>query len=459
MSDDGSFYLHCDWHRVQYLRCILDEVFGNQNIVNEIIWCYEDIGSKAVPYFKRKHDSILFYQKSDKRIFNILRKKLSESTIKRFGTYFNKEGKITYRWLKENNPGVFKKLKGIPDNLDEAWLDINKGQPYPDWWIGISPLKSHFQESVKYPTQKPENLIERLIKASSDPGDIVFDGFMGSGSVQAIAMKLGRRFIGADINAGAIQTTIKRLINTADELKSKSDKKYYIGFSVYNVNQYDIFRNELEAKDLIIKALEIEPLNSGSIFDGTKDEYKVKIMPINCIATRADISKLVNNLDYKGYERIKSENLLKTVDNIMLVCMGHEPELMAHFKKETEKYRINLKVYDILRDGSHLTFKYDSEANIEIKNNILEIKQFYPTMLLEKLRKQNETVTEYRELVESVMIDPYYDDAVFTPTIKDIPAKHEIVKGKYELPADHGRVAIKITDLLSETFFTEVTND
>jgi site-specific DNA-methyltransferase (adenine-specific)/adenine-specific DNA-methyltransferase len=280
---------------------------------------------------------------------------------------------------------------------------------------------------------------------------------MGCGTTQAVAMKLGRRFIGADINAGAIQTTIKRLINTADELKSKSDKKYYTGFSVYNVNQYDIFRNELEAKDLIIEALGIERLNSGSIFDGTKDEFKVKIMPINRIATRKDVSDLVNNLDYKNFEKSKLENPMKLVDNIMLVCMGHEPELAAHFEKETMKYKIKLKVYDILKDGSHLTFKRDSEATIEIKNNILEIKQFYPTMLLEKLRKQNESVTEYRELVESVMIDPHYDGAVFTPTIKDIPGKHEFIKGRYELPADHGRVAIKITDLLSETFFTEVS--
>ena len=114
-------------------------------------------------------------------------------------------------------------------------------------------------------------------------------------------------------------------------------------------------------------------------------------------------------------------------------------------------------MYDILRDGAHLTFKYPSESNIEIENHTLEIKQFYPRMLLQKLKQQNETVSDFRELVESVMIDPYYDGSVFSPTIIDIPDKRELIQCKYALPADHGKVAVKITDLLSETLM-EVIN-
>ena len=109
LSDSGTLYLHCDWHKSSYIRCILDEVFGRDNFIDEIVWGYEDIGSRAVKYFKRKHDNIFVYQKteSEKRVFNIMRKRLSESTIKRYQTYFDDNGQISYQKLKDTNPGVF----------------------------------------------------------------------------------------------------------------------------------------------------------------------------------------------------------------------------------------------------------------------------------------------------------------------------------------------------------------
>jgi hypothetical protein len=214
------------------------------NFVNEIVWAYEDIGSRAVNYFKRKHDTLLVYQKTENKKFNIIRKKLSESTIKRYQKYFDENGQITYKKLKETNPGVFNKLKGTPENLEEVWLDINNGQPLNDWWTDISPLKNGFNEYTNYPTQKPEGLLERIIRAYTNVGDLVFDCFMGSGTTQAVAMKLGRRFIGADINLGSIQTTTKRLINIANS-GSKDDDNYY-GFEVYNVNKNSSVKSEVE---------------------------------------------------------------------------------------------------------------------------------------------------------------------------------------------------------------------
>lgn len=126
--------------------------------------------------------------------------------------------------------------------------------------------KGNGLEKLNYPTQKPERLLERIIKGNSNVNSIVFDCFMGSGTTQAVAMKLGRRFIGADINLGAIQTTTKRLLNIALDLNGKiNEEPKYTGFSVYNVNHYDVFRNPLEAKDLLIKALEIQPLPNNSL--------------------------------------------------------------------------------------------------------------------------------------------------------------------------------------------------
>lgn len=514
LSDSGTIYLHCDWHKAGFLRCMMDEVFGSNNFINEIVWGYEDIGSRAVKYFKRKHDTILMYQKSasEERVFNIMRKRLSESTIKRYRPYFDEEGKITYRSLKESNPGVFAKLKGIPEDLDTPWLDINNGAPLSDWWVDISALKNGFAEATGYPTQKPEALIERIIKASSNPGDIVFDCFMGSGTTQAVAMKLGRRFIGADINLGAIQTTTKRLLSVAEELKpthkpvtyemiqpqlsmvaeepapylaaasaggntelSAEDRGKvidffkakgldtaaledvkYTGFEVYNVNNYDFFRNPVEARDLLIAALEIQPFPQSDVWDGELDGRMVKIMPVNRIATKADLKELLANLPYKTYEKRKEENPNQPVERITIVCMGHEPDLKGAMEQELTDYKVDIQIMDILRDKADLQLKRDSEAEIVREGGKLVIRAFYPMNLMQKLSLQKEYVEDWRQLVDSVMIDWNYDGVVMQPAVTDVPGKSELVKGIYDIPEGSGTIKVKITDLLSESLEVEV---
>ena len=459
LSDTGVIYLHCDWHKSHLIRCIMDEVFGQERLVNEIVWAYKDIGAKAVPYFKRKHDVILFYSKTSERVFNVQRQMLSESTLQRYGSYFDEAGHITYQWLKDNNPGVFRKLKGHPDDLNEVWLDRNAGQPLSDWWEDISPLKSHFDEALDYPTQKPKALLDRIIKASSNPGDLVFDCFMGSGTTQAVAMKLGRRFIGADINLGAIQTTTKRLINVAAELNQElPDQEHpkYTGFSVYNVNNYDVFRNPVEAKDLLVQALELDPLPGNTVYDGLDEDWYVKIMPVNRIATRQDLNEIEANFSIKEAEKFKLEHPNKVFQKIRLVCMGHEPALDAELKKMIP-YNIEVEILDILRDKSDLRFKRDAEAKIRRTKKKLVIEKFYPMNLMEKLSMQKEKVKDWREMVESVMIDFNYDGSVFTPTVTDIPEKDEFVKGEYDIPEDAGTIRVKITDLLSESLEQEVS--
>ena len=475
LSDSGTIYLHCDWHKAGFLRCMMDEVFGSNNFINEIVWGYEDIGSRAVKYFKRKHDTIFMYQKtaSEDRVFNIMRKRLSESTIKRYQPYFDEDGKITYRKLKESNPGVFAKLKGIPEDLDSPWLDINNGAPLSDWWVDISALKNGFAEATGYPTQKPEALIERIIKASTNPGDIVFDCFMGSGTTQAVAMKLGRRFIGADINLGAIQTTTKRLLAIADELKpthkpvtydmikpqlsmvaeepapylaaaslggdteltaedyskvidffkakgldtSALEDVKYTGFEVYNVNNYDFFRNPVEARDLLIAALEIQPFPQSDVWDGELDGRMVKIMPVNRIATKADLKELLANLPYKTYEKRKEENPNQPVERITIVCMGHEPDLKGALEQELTDYKVDIQIMDILRDKADLQLKRDSEAEIVREGGKLIIRAFYPMNLMQKLSLQKEYVEDWRQLVDSIMIDWNYDGVVMQPAV------------------------------------------
>ena len=329
--------------------------------------------------------------------------------------------------------------------------------PLNDWWSDVYVIQDHSQR-LGYPTQKPEALLERIIKASSNPGDLVFDCFMGSGTTQAVAMKLGRRFIGADINLGAIQTTTKRLLNVAEELGTTIDGTMdkYTGFEVYNVNNYDFFRNPIEAKELIISALEIQKFDSGSVYDGELDGRMVKILPVNRIATKADLEELKANLPYKTFERRKAEDPNTPVERLTLVCMGHEPDLKASLIQELSEYKLDVEIVDILRDKSILQLKREAEADVVIDDGKLKIKAFYPMNLMQKLSLQKEYVENWKQLVESVMIDWNYDGAVMTPTVTDIPTKDEFVAGEYIVPKDAGVIKVKITDLLSESLEVEV---
>ena len=231
---------------------------------------------------------------------------------------------------------------------------------------------------------------------------------------------------------------------------------YYTGFEVHNVNHYDMFRNPLQAKDLLLEALEVNPLEKGNLFDGEKDGRMVKIMPINRIATRADLNELIAGFDYKTFEKRFTDHPYTPVEKLTLVCMGHEPDLAAQLKKEVHPFLLDVEVVDILRDKSNLEFKRDSEAQITIHNNELTIEAFYPMNLLQKLSLQQENVEDWRELVESVFIDWNYDGAILEPKLVDIPDRNELVNGRYPIPDDAGTIKVKITDLLSESLEVEL---
>ena len=124
LKDTGSIYLHCDPTASHYLKILMDSIWGKSNFLNEIIWCYRDIGSKTTQYFKKKHDTLLAYSKSHSWTHNIQRDEIAESTRKRYQKYFDKNNQITYAALKESNPGVFAKLKGYQRNLNAVWLDV-----------------------------------------------------------------------------------------------------------------------------------------------------------------------------------------------------------------------------------------------------------------------------------------------------------------------------------------------
>lgn len=449
LSERGSIYLHCDWHRSAYLRLLLDEVFGADSFRNEIVWSYFGFKRATSKKFPQKHDLIFSYTKSPDYTWNVQYKPHSAEYIKRF--------------KKDENGRLYRDdVNPTGGGTRIIYLDEVEGDIIDSVWTDIPPVNPVAKERQNYPTQKPEALIERIIKASTNPSDLVFDCFMGSGTTQAVAMKLGRRFIGADINLGAIQTTTKRLLSVAKELESSqngiksADDTKYTGFEVYNVNNYDFFRNPVEARDLLIAALEIQPFPQSDVWDGELDGRMVKIMPVNRIATKADLKELLANLPYKTYEKRKEENPNQPVERITIVCMGHEPDLKGAMEQELTDYKVDIQIMDILRDKADLQLKRDSEAEIVRKGGKLVIRAFYPMNLMQKLSLQKEYVEDWRQLVDSIMIDWNYDGVVIQPTVTDVPGKNEMVSGIYDIPEGCGTIKVKITDLLSESLEVEV---
>ena len=512
LAENGSIYVHCDYRRSHALKLTLDEIFGASNFQNEIVWRRTTARSGSGAY-NHIHDSILFYTKTPKYVWNqqytAYSKEYLESNFKPDETgKLYRESPITAPGLRSGesgatwkglNPSAIGKGRhwAVPSFLehlltDEAkksplkaldeleakgrirWAKDGEGRPnaiqYVDdmpgvelqsIWNDFVALSSNSLESEDYPTQKPEELLERIVKSSSNPNSLVFDCFMGSGTTQAVALKLGRRFIGADINLGAIQTTTKRLIGAADQLRQKSldqNTRYFTGFDVFNVNHYDVFRNPVQAKELLIEALEVQKLEFSTVFDGEMDGRMVKIMPVNRIATRADLNELIAGFDYKAWERKQNESPNRPVEKITLVCMGHEPTLRAELELAAKPFKIDVEVVDILRVKADLEFKRDSQAKVSIKKGELVIENFYPMNLLQKLSLQKEAVEDWKELAESVLIDWNYDGAVLQPTVVDIPGKNEMVKGAYKVPDDASTIRVKITDLLSESWEGSVAN-
>jgi DNA modification methylase len=454
LSDKGSIYLHCDYRKFAHLKLIMDEVFGFDNLVNEIIWCRTSSSSvkasaEFANTFLRAHDNILLYCKNPSYFNGIARNEYTSieySDRVKNSVDFDSEGKTIYKRGRGTIGG-----RSISETVQ---VNVEAGMLARSWWNDIPILRHNSKDNVNYPTQKPEKLLERIIASVTNPGSLVFDCFMGSGTTQTVALKLGRKFIGADINLGAIQITTNRLTSILKELSStQADLP---GLEIYNVNNYDIFRNPIEARELLIEALGINSYSQNRVYDGELDGRNVKIMPVNRIATKADLKELIANLPYFKYDKIKEENPNSIVDSITLVCMGHEPDLTAAFRQEVSAYRIDIEIVDILTDKKDLEFKREAQAKVTLKNGELRIESFYPMNLMQKLSLQKEQVENYKQLVESVIIDWDFDGEVLRPQVIDIPSKSEFVKGKYLIPEKHGRIKVKITDLLSESLEIEV---
>ena len=193
LREDGSIYLHCDSTASHYLKELMDAVFGRKNFLNEIIWCYTGNSTPKLN-FQSKHDVLLFYAKMGKNTFNPPLVPYSEATLKR------------YNHVDEKGHGY--KMSSLRSGLEKVYA--KEGKPLEDWWIDI-PVVRKKSERTGYPTQKPLILLERIIKASSNEGDIVLDPFAGCATTCVAAERLGRQWVGIDIWDKAEEVVLNRL--------------------------------------------------------------------------------------------------------------------------------------------------------------------------------------------------------------------------------------------------------
>ena len=461
LSETGSIYLHCDWHQNHRLRMVMDEVFGEENFVNEIAWQYK-YGARGVKAFGRKHDSIFLYSKNnEKYVFNMSAVKIP----------FERESlEMNFKKIDENGRH-YREGKWSDGTIYRYYAD--EGRTPDDVWVDLNSIHQASPERFNYPTQKPEALLERIIKASSNPGDLVLDIFCGSGTTPAVAQKLGRRWIAADINRGALQTTKKRLSTIMQEQAAQQGKKSgklledsedaapaALSYTVQKINNYDLQLQHNEALQLALKKIGVEKIPGERFFNGKVGDTLVFVIPLNRATpacTRADIDAIEIHLE---------QNAEETRD-VMVVALGAEPDVASHIA-EKNHLRKNVGNKYSIKDLSETGFFTHKSAQASIRvtregdETTVQIEDYHSPTIAERLKIDTKNgilqaeIGDYRAQIDNISIDWSYNGNIFTPTTHDSPRKkQDMIQGKYAAPTKQcgSTIAVRIVDMLGEEVF------
>lgn len=238
LAENGSIYVHLNWQMSHAVKLLLDEIFGREQFQNDIAWCYrEAINSRK--RWNRKHDSLLFYSRSETFLFNYdaVRGEYAEGNIRK---YRHRDEKGVYRIMGRGITGSpLRSKRDLPVEYETLYPGLTYRHylgagtlPVDYWLIDIENQAS--KARTGYPTQKPEALLERIVRASSNPGDLALDAFAGSGTTCAVAEKLGRRWIAIDSGKLAIQTIQQRMLNLKAEIAQKGKDLTPRPFQLYS---------------------------------------------------------------------------------------------------------------------------------------------------------------------------------------------------------------------------------
>lgn len=514
LADGASIYVHLNNVRLHYVKLLCDEVFGDQAFETQIIWKRVTAKGTNLKTFGEEFDTILYYSKNpDDKTWNTAHRGYSPEQLRSYFKYvelpdgswrtlsakeldnpdsiqgrrfsliptlninpdrpnlrYDFMGFLrTWKWTKSRmeemaNQGLIIQTspKALPQK--KQYLDERPGMVINNLWTDIPNTSSSTRTG--YPTEKNEELLKRIIATSSDPGDLVLDCFVGSGTTAAVAQKLGRRWIGCDINRGAIQTAAKRLESICRDqradarlLRDNDPEPAQLGFTVWRVNDYDLQIQHNEAVNLACDFIGVERTRSDSYFDGALGKNLVKVIPFNHPLTPLDLEELKRELEARPEEDRA----------VTLVCLGIELASQAWIedwnKLRRGKNAVNrIEVIELRADPKYGgVIRHEpatAQVNVGRANGRLSvtIEDFISPTIIQRLDQQSgplrPQIDDWRAMVDSVAIDTSYDGNVFNITLVDAPErKSDLVKGTYDLEAPKGKsttVAVKIIDMLGE---------
>jgi len=392
LAEDGSIYVHCDWRVSSYLRLVCSELFGDKFFRNEIVWKRKGGSANPSNRLGVMTDSILWYSKSDKIVFNQQYSSDSTEVKEYIKQRFNNVDENGRSYMKSPivspnpRPNLIYDYKGYkpPKNgwsisievmkkwdkegklyfppktqgnriYRKIYKDEYEGQPVQNLWTDIFVINPVANERLDYPTQKPESLIRRIIKSSSNENDLVADFFCGSGTTLAVAEELCRKWIGADLGKFAIHTTRKRMIGVQRQLKKEG--KDFRAFEVLNLGKYERVhyvginlnlreeeqKKQLEQKEkdfiaLILRAYKAEPVENSKCFYGKKGGRFVSIGPINLPVTRLFVEEII------------LESIKKNISRVDILAFEFEMGLFPNIQEEAKAKGIDLALKYIPRD-------------------------------------------------------------------------------------------------------------
>ncbi len=452
LSDKGSIYVHVDWHVGHYVKILLDEIFGKNNILNEIIWCYKSggVGDKT---FSKKHDTILFYKKNSDVIFNVQKEK-------------------SYMGLDYSTGNKNVKLYNDNDGLGSYTLVNVK-----DWWNTIGMLATSSKERVGYATQKPSELLERIIKASSNEGSIVADFFGGSGTTAAVAEKLNRRWITSDFGKPANMIMRKRLID--------QEAKPFL-YQAVGDYQKEVFASSKEFKrvgDLSQVVLNLfgatpffdenAPRNLGQMKGSRTLVYVDSPNKMTGLSTIKKAQELRESF-MGGWSKViilgwnftfDIGNVLKDIDRSQVEVLVIPPDLLdklkskANFKKlvDSNKIKFSSLQYLTIKEPKVSSISCDiEEIEIELDNYVLLSPDALPLDDKYKESLQNVIANEPLALIEYWSVDPDYDGETFRSkwqdyrenTHNDNDPLRVITWAKIQTPVkEHRKICVKAVDV------------
>ena len=402
LSEDGAIYVHVDYRTNALVHMLLDEIFGQENFVNEIIWGYTG-PSPVKSHFPRKHDCLLYYAKNiNSYTFNFtdILVPYDEATLKR----------------RSYGESEFSKIKMSGKDISE----YDAGKMPPDWWTDIpSGGQISRLEMVGYPTQKPEKLLSRIINASSNPGDLVADFFCGSGTTLAVAEKLGRKWIGTDIGRFAIHTSRKRLISVQRESSTKGNP--FRAFEILNLGGYErahqvgldpslsedekqvqaVLKRE-EFVELILSAYGAQKSDQLAPFSGSKGGTAILIGSIDSAVTQDQVQQAIDTALSVGISRVDVLGFEFE--------MGISPAMSDAAKEQgltlTVRYIPN-EVFDKRAIAKDQVKFYEAgyvEAKCEVKNKTLQV-SLADFGVFYRQNDADETAAELRNGNAKVVVD------------------------------------------------------